>query len=265
MDFENLNQMILYIENHLTTKIDYSVLCKIVGVSQYNLQRIFLFITGTSLSEYIRKRRLSKSLEELKSTNIKVVNLAVKYQYDSSISFIRAFKKLFGQTPIQCRKDKKNYTIFPMISLVNHSDLCKQIDYQEKYIESFKVYCMGVSSYDDHELCIKISHLYDRIQNNGIWDLFNQYGMYGVSISHDQYTCYYVGSKRKQDHLEEIIIPQGYYYIFQVGSRKQDNILKTEKMIYHQWNHSASTELDENLIFELYTKDNCYLYVPKKE
>ena len=61
MNFEYLNQMIKYIEEHLTENIEYKELAKIVGISEYNLQRIFVFLTNMSISEYIRKRRLSRA------------------------------------------------------------------------------------------------------------------------------------------------------------------------------------------------------------
>lgn len=109
MNFEYLNQMIKYIEDNLTENIEYKELSKIVGVSEYNLQRIFTFLTNISLAEYIRKRRLSKSFEELKTTDIKIIDLAVKYQYNSQISFARAFKSMFGITPSECKlRDRKS-------------------------------------------------------------------------------------------------------------------------------------------------------------
>ena len=66
MNFEYLNEMIEYIEKNLTEEINYNKLAKIVGVSEYSLQRIFMFLTNMSIAEYIRKRRLSKAFEELK-------------------------------------------------------------------------------------------------------------------------------------------------------------------------------------------------------
>ena len=56
MNFEYLNQMVKYIEENLTENIEYKKLAQIVGVSEYNLQRIFVFLTNISLAEYIRKR-----------------------------------------------------------------------------------------------------------------------------------------------------------------------------------------------------------------
>ena len=63
MNYNLLNNMINYIEDNLTEKIDYNKLAKIVGVSEYALQRIFIFMTNISISEYIRKRRLSSAFQ----------------------------------------------------------------------------------------------------------------------------------------------------------------------------------------------------------
>ena len=234
MNFENLNKMIEYIENN-------------------------------SLSEYIRKRRLSNALEELKTSNIKIIDLAIKYQYDSSISFSRSFKQLFGVTPTECRKNQIEYNMFPVINFINSSNLCKKINYQIEYVEEFEIYCVGTYSDNINELCIKINNLYDSIKDNGLWDFFNKNDMYGVSIDKDCLTYYYVGSRKKHNKTEKVVIPAGYYFVFEVGSRTQKDILKTENIIYNQWNNSTNMPLDENFIFELYTKDNCYLYALKNK
>ena len=127
MNFEYLNKMIQYIEDNLTEEIDYKKLAQIVGVSEYSLQRIFIFLTNISISEYIRKRRLSRAFEELKTSDIKIIDLAIKYQYDSSISFSRAFKNMFGITPNECKKSNPNYKLFPIIKFDNNIS-CKELD-----------------------------------------------------------------------------------------------------------------------------------------
>ena len=99
--YEELNRVIDKIEENLTEDIDYRDLAKIVGTSSYTLQRIFVFLTGITLTEYIRKRRLSNAAEELLSTDIKIIDLGLKYQYDSPISFSNAFKKMHGISPQQ--------------------------------------------------------------------------------------------------------------------------------------------------------------------
>ena len=119
-NINRLNALINYIEDNLDNPIEYKNLAKILCVNEYTLHRIFYFVANISLAEYIRKRRLSKAFEELKTTNIKVIDLALKYQYDSSTSFSRAFKSMFGITPSQCKDDKMQYKQFPIIKFNNN-------------------------------------------------------------------------------------------------------------------------------------------------
>ena len=115
INYKNLNKMIEYIEENLTNEININELAKIGGISVNSLQRIFTFMTGITITEYIKKRRLSKAFEEIKNTDIKIVDVALKYQYNSTISFDRAFKKNFGVTPIECREKNISYKQFPII------------------------------------------------------------------------------------------------------------------------------------------------------
>ena len=78
--YSNFQKVIDYIEQNLTEEIDYKILAQILGTNEQFLQVIFTFITNTSLTEYIKKRRFSRAYEELKSTNIRVIDLAIKYQ-----------------------------------------------------------------------------------------------------------------------------------------------------------------------------------------
>ena len=100
-NYKNLNNMIKYIENNLVNEIEIKKLAEIVGISSNSLQRIFTFITGITITEYIKKRRLSKAFEEIKNTNSKIIDIAIKYQYNSTIAFDRAFKRNFGITPVK--------------------------------------------------------------------------------------------------------------------------------------------------------------------
>ena len=111
--YDNLNKLIDTIEKNLATPIDYNELAKIIGTSSYAMQRIFVFLTGITLTDYIRKRRLSKAAEELKRTNHKIIDIAIKYQYESPISFTNAFKKMYGGSPASFRKNDLPLTFFP--------------------------------------------------------------------------------------------------------------------------------------------------------
>ena len=148
MNYKLLNEMIDYIENHLTDDIKYKDLAKIVGINDFILQRIFTFIAGISISEYIRKRRLSKSYEDLKLTNDKIIDIALKYRYDSYVSFSRAFKKEFNMTPMNVRKDKsKKFKGYPVLRFNKEPNSYSNLDYEVKTISEKIVYCKLKKSY----------------------------------------------------------------------------------------------------------------------
>ena len=128
--YENLNSVINKIEKHLTEEIKYQDLAKIVGTSSYTLQRIFVFLTGITLTEYIRKRRLSKAAEDLLTTDIKIIDLALKYQYDSPISFSNSFKKMHGVSPQNLRKNNTVIKNFPKIEFKPIIDTIDELEYR---------------------------------------------------------------------------------------------------------------------------------------
>ncbi len=264
MNFEYLNKMIQYIEENLTEEIDYKKLAQIVGVSEYSLQRIFIFLTNISISEYIRKRRLSRAFEELKTSDIKIIDLAIKYQYDSSISFSRAFKNMFGITPNECKKSNQNYKLFPIIKFDNNIS-CKELDYEVKEIDEKIVYGLKVSAKRHDDLLFKIRELYNEIENNGLYKKFDEIGMYGISLQNNNEQIYYVGCERKYEGTEKVVIPKGKYAIFNVGSQIQSDIVKTEDIIYKQWLESTGYKIDDDFNFELYVENNCYIYILIKD
>ena len=265
MNFKYLNEMIIYIEEHLTDYIDYKKLAKIVGVSEYSLQRIFTFLTNMSLSEYIRKRRLSSAFEELKNSNIKIIDVAIKYQYDSSISFSRAFKNMFSITPKQCKNSPLEYKQFPIIKFNNYNNLCQELNYKVEEIEETKIYYIKTQGKTLDDLHFNIRKLYNEIESNGLYEKLNETGMYGICLEKENCYYYYVGSKAKYENTKEFIIPKGKYAIFNVGSCEQKDIIKTENIIYTQWLDSTNYIIDKDWNFELYVYNTCYLYMLIKD
>ncbi|MBK5470383.1 MULTISPECIES: AraC family transcriptional regulator [Bacillus] len=100
---KNMNAAMQYIEDNLTHEIDFKEVAKIAFCSEYHFKRMFSFLAGISLSEYIRCRRLTLAAFELKDSNAKVIDVAIKYGYNSPDSFTRAFQNLHGITPSEAR------------------------------------------------------------------------------------------------------------------------------------------------------------------
>ena len=100
----NMNDAIDYIEQHITDEIDYNIISQRASCSVYNFQRLFSFILNMPLSEYIRYRRLTLAAIEIQNSDMKIVDLAVKYGYDSHEAFSRAFYKFHGVVPSAAKK-----------------------------------------------------------------------------------------------------------------------------------------------------------------
>jgi len=99
-----MNATLDYIENNLCGEIDYRVLEKVACCSAHTFFKMFSYVADISVSEYVRRRRLTLAALELQSSDVKVVDLAVKYGYESPVSFARAFQVLHGATPTQAKK-----------------------------------------------------------------------------------------------------------------------------------------------------------------
>lgn len=110
-----MNEALTYIESHLNNEIDYTELEKITGTSLYHFRRIFSFIAGMSLGEYIRKRKLSNAMFDLLHEEINVTEAAFKYGYESVEGFSRAFQLWSGIKPSEV-KSKHTLKSFPKLS-----------------------------------------------------------------------------------------------------------------------------------------------------
>lgn len=102
-----LNRAMDYIEKNISNDLALEDVSDATDYSSYHLGRLFYYITDMPLSEYIRKRKLSLAAEELSGGNVKVLDLAIKYGYDSADSFARAFYKQHGATPTAVKKGAK--------------------------------------------------------------------------------------------------------------------------------------------------------------
>lgn len=125
-----IQRAIDYIEAHLTEQIDYEAVAAECYSSSYNFQRIFSILCGYTLGEYIRNRRMSLAGAELASTDLKVIDAALKYGYDSPDSFSKAFKSFHGILPSQARGNGSNLRSFSRLVVKLFLEGGKIMNYQ---------------------------------------------------------------------------------------------------------------------------------------
>ena len=114
---EGITNAVSYIENHLTDDLDIDEISARANVSSFYFQKIFSVLCGFTVGEYIRNRRLTLAGQELAALDIKVIDVAVKYGYDSPDSFTRAFTKFHGITPSAAREHGANLNSFAPLKI----------------------------------------------------------------------------------------------------------------------------------------------------
>ncbi len=140
MDYiTGIQNAINYIEEHITEEPDITEIAKRAAVSPFYFQRIFGILCGVSLAEYIRSRRLTLAGSELSSTDTRVIDIALKYGYDSPESFTRAFVRFHGITPSQAKRKKASLKSFSRISVQIILKGGSIMNYQIVKKEAFKV------------------------------------------------------------------------------------------------------------------------------
>lgn len=112
----SMNNAMLYIEEHLTEDIDYSEVSRIAYCSEYHFRRMFSFLSGISLSEYVRRRRLTLAALDLRDSGVRIIDAAVKYGYSSADSFSRAFQSLHGILPSEVRNENTQLKAYPRMT-----------------------------------------------------------------------------------------------------------------------------------------------------
>ena len=107
---EGFQNSINYMEENLTEELDIEQIAGLAALSSFYYQRIFGALCGMTVGEYIRARRMTLAAQELNSGDAKVIDVAVKYGYDSPDSFAKAFQKFHGITPSQAKEPGAHLT-----------------------------------------------------------------------------------------------------------------------------------------------------------
>ncbi|QNO14187.1 AraC family transcriptional regulator [Alkalicella caledoniensis] len=140
---KKMNEALNYIEGNLTCEIDTKEIAKIALCSEYHFQRMFSFLAGVSLWEYIRRRRLTLAAFELINNDVRVIDVAVKYGYSSPDSFTRAFQNLHGVTPSEAREHSQQMKAYPKMTFKLTIEGGSEMNYRIVEKQAFRVVGMG--------------------------------------------------------------------------------------------------------------------------
>jgi AraC family transcriptional regulator len=137
-----LNSAMRYIDSALDDEIDFQHVAQLAGCSEYHFRRMFSFLSGMTLGEYIRCRRLSQAALELRDSAVKVIDVAVKYGYGSADAFARAFYEFHGLTPTDARREGAPLKVVPPMTFQLTIRGGNEMDY--RIIEKDAFYIVGL-------------------------------------------------------------------------------------------------------------------------
>ncbi len=136
---ERMNLALAYIEESLDGEIDFKQVERLALCSDYHFRRMFSFLAGINLSEYIRRRRLTLAAFDLLHSDARVIDIAVKYGYSSPDAFTRAFVALHGVTPTEARDAGRPLKAFPRMTFQITIKGASEMNYRIVEKEGFRI------------------------------------------------------------------------------------------------------------------------------
>ena len=236
---ERLNKTLSYIEEHLTEEIRYDELARIACCSTYHFQRMFAYMAGVPLSEYIRRRRMSLAALDLQSGEEKIIDIGMKYGYSSPTAFNRAFQSVHGTAPSAARKEGTPVKSYPPISFKITWPLDREME------NNFRAVPQMWQKAAMDGMLEKITPLM-----NG-----QPMGVLGVSACNDQEEWKYfiaVSSSSEIDSsLEEYVVPACTWAIFS-GTGTGISIQELEQRVVTEWLPTSGYEFANGPDIEVY-------------
>ncbi|ADE70788.1 MULTISPECIES: AraC family transcriptional regulator [Priestia] len=254
----NMNRALHYIEENLTNDIDFREVARLALCSEYHFKRMFSFLAGITLSEYIRRRRLTLAAFELKDSNIKVIDVAIKYNYSSPDSFTRAFQNLHGITPSEAKKNGSSLKAFPKMTFQLSIKGGNEMNYRIEEKEAFHI--VGIKERVPiifHGVNPKIAAMWESLNDETIRKLkelsnVTPLGLLSASVNFSEGRMeekgqldHYIGvatTKDCPDHLVQLEVPAGTWAVFEAVGPFPDTLQDVWGRIYSEWFPSSNYE-----------------------
>ncbi len=279
---DRLNEALTYMEDNLEGEISYEKAARLAGSSMYHFQRMFSYISGIPLSEYLRRRRMTKAALDLQQGG-KVLDIALRYGYESPTAFNRAFQSVHGVTPSAAQKQNTVLKAFQRISFQISINGDVEMEYRIVKKDAFRI--VGVreplriaplpekskigKDFDPNDVAESFKRVpmfwQESAQNGKIAQICGMLdnepkGLLGVSDCSDSggSNFYYIAASTDRaipDGMYECIIPAGTWAVFS-GSGAPSSIQDLQKRIYAEWLPSSGYEWANAPDIEVYLDDN---------
>ncbi len=258
---ERLNEAMGYMEEHLADEIDMEKLGKIACCSSYHFQRMFTYMAGVPLSEYIRRRKMSLAAVDLQGKDRKIIDVAAKYGYSSPTAFNRAFQSVHGIAPSAVKNEGVSVKSFPPIQFKITVKGVEEMNYRIETKDAFRITGMSVPLNKDIEKNFAvIPSKWQEIAMDGTLQKLigmmdtEPMGVLGVSTCNDTEPWRYyiaVSTKKTGEDLEEYMVPAATWAIFP-GEGTNQSIQELERRIVTEWLPTSGYEYGNAPDVEVY-------------
>ncbi len=280
---KRMNEIMDYIDVNIDSEIDMAEIARLAGCSANHFQRVFTFISGISIKEYIRRRRLTFAAAELQESRIKIIDLAVKYGYDSPDSFSRAFQKLHGITPTSARTSGVVLKSYPKM-IFHMTELGETpLNYKIVQKEGYELIGKGIML-DADNMAGKIQEFWQETYSDGscrrLYELSEGERLFDVIAygeNDDNSISFHIAYENKakltavEEAFEILQIPALTWAVFTLTesiaifhSSMEATTRYTEALwekVYTQW-LPASGYIDGTPIIEVFYPDTMELWIP---
>ena len=253
-EFFDFNSIINHIENNLFDDIDVNELAKKAKLSVYEFRRIFSFVVGTPVYEYIRKRRLSLCVKMILDGE-SLSDVALKCKYDNLSSFSRAFKDFYGFSPTEARNNPSKIKVFTKagfeVKVRGGFDIeCEIVELPNFFVNGIK----GTSDITDTECCDKVWKVFN---NSKVSKLYNE-KTYAVYFNGDNSVTCYIGKKsdKLDESLDSCYLEKGLWACFKCYGFDDEKVNSFYKNVLYSWFESTNyVKDDKRPNLEIYSGD----------
>lgn len=260
---ERLNQAVDYMEGHLEGEIYYGEAARLACCSVFHFQRMFSYMAGIPVSEYVRRRRMTLAALELQEGSARVLDLALKYGYQSPTAFNRAFQSIHGFPPSEARKQGVQLKAYPPISFQITVLGAEKMEYRIEQKEAFRV--VGYRTPLEKEIEKNFSttpRFWGKVsQEGGLERLLpkmdgNCPGVLGLSACFgDDDWSYYIAvasGEPADEGMEEYRVPASLWAVFSGEGPMPEAVQQLEKRMVTEWLPSSGYEYGDAPDIELY-------------
>ena len=233
---EGFQASIDYIEQNLPEELNIEDISKKAALSPFYYQRIFGALCGMTVGEYIRARRMTMAAQELACSDNKVIDIALKYGYDSPDSFAKAFQRFHGITPAQAREPGANLRSFAPLHIKITLEGGNMLDY--KIVDKAPFTVVGIKKRFSSETSYKeVPEFWDEWKS----DMKGLKGMFGVCSDMDGKTFdywiadLYLPWEDIPEGCETYQIPGGLWALFPCRGPLPDSMQKVNTQIWSEW------------------------------